>query len=1240
MPGLILHDNGSSDGAGICSTDFGTDKISKNTIDDGNDSGKRRPSAIGRRSDSSRALTLKPTVPDSLVCVSDSIDCDECHAPDFELVKFSKNTIDDGNDSGKRRPSVIGRRSDSSRALTLKPTVPDSLACVSDSIGCDECLSPDLETYPFSKNNTNLVQCSQLLIRLRGGARSPSELDGNKKAAESSSDHQHTAQESTQQPKLSKTAKRRLRHKRKQMNQKELRRKQFLKDKVEYTEFKIKQLSIKLEMSQKNLRKIQEQLLVTSNVEYITSLGSALDEIDYFNLKIADLKKIITIINSGNITKRLPRIRSKNTLKKHRKVLRSSASATVPTIENTSPVENEPDSVEVLSWDNECSSSESSLDSDEEFFPEEIVDEDPTPKSKKRKIITNESKPSSQQSLNITDEITFPISTDSSPPKKKRSRSRKKNYEAKTSAELKKTYKPMITDNIEDDEGSDSDITKTTIYNNKNHQWVFDLRAMDPAEDPFESNYLVVLRGMSSKLSKLSFSDLEDDGNVTIFSKCIKNVMFVQRCNDSQLYIMQNLQNSLHFLLGSTSTEIFQKYLGDAEVPFVIYSNLESTSDASFVLMNNPPDMSIPSSSYSIKMKQLAQYFIPIMISSKNQANNRSSYVINMGITSLKVHQHKRLTITGCQGPSLISMWSKNVQVNNEARTELGQFLLFLIKEVIPTTSMPSIFEPFHDIEREYLKLFANQLNITDEEDRNKFNIPAVSLLINDVLHPHCDSLNPSKEGQDYTFSITVKVPIDSLPPSVSDILQQKYQTSVPFCIVIYRRNCLYQLSLHKKRIEDYGTTEARKKICDMLSNPYSRLDYGGLFFTKHRDRLMEPNFVLEEDEDKCIFKDKMAIMKEAIDKCGYWSSLLHVFYMYSYINGLNRNDVLSFVLFFSHQCNTTIVIVKAMLDIMKEDKKRNPEQSLYSMLCDACEVYNKKKNSKDIGCKGGVYQRFSPSNLLKLEESQVYEEINKLDEFFAEAYTEYHNKANSKITPSDIFECFRNLQKKVSTLYGLGPIRSTHLIQLAALLGLIPLQYYAYMPVHLDGGTGLFWKNEFEFDLPKNNTKIKTFEQFYEREFIKLQNIYGLNLTSNMVENLSCILGRADPKNDLFYYLPWVTTDSDGNSSLTKTTNMQLTFRLKVKDIRHISLVCKSNGKESVVLSSDTSVLSYKYDSRDDENSNILYLAKDGHTMNNSWIENQYREVISDKYMMLKDKTNLPSFDLFYEEVCSGMYI
>ena len=288
-----------------------------------------------------------------------------------------------------------------------------------------------------------------------------------------------------------------------------------------------------------------------------------------------------------------------------------------------------------------------------------------------------------------------------------------------------------------------------------------------------------------------------------------------------------------------------------------------------------------------------------------------------MGVTSLKVHQHKRLTVTGCQGPSLISLWSKTLEVTNQARTELSQFLLFIIKQFLPTTTMPSIFEPFDDVEREYLHLFANQLNIFNEEDKNVFNIPAVSILINDVLHPHCDTLNPTREDQDFTFSSTVQIPVKSLPSSVRNILQPRFQTSVPFCIVIYRRNCLYQLSMYHKRLKNYQETEmgindpTKEKIYQMLCNAYSILDYGGLFFTKHRDRLMEDMFVFQGDD--CIFKDKMAIKREAIDKCGFWSSLLHVFYMYSCINGVDKNDVLCFILFFSHQCNTTIVIVTAM---------------------------------------------------------------------------------------------------------------------------------------------------------------------------------------------------------------------------------------------------------------------------------------------------------------------------------------
>ena len=115
----------------------------------------------------------------------------------------------------------------------------------------------------------------------------------------------------------------------------------------------------------------------------------------------------------------------------------------------------------------------------------------------------------------------------------------------------------------------------------------------------------------------------------------------------------------------------------------------------------------------------------------------------------------------------------------------------------------------------------------------------------------------------------------------------------------------------------DEQYTEARKKIIQILSHSvYSDLDYGGLFFTKHRKRLIDHRF---EIQDNRIFTEKMAFINEAVDKCGYWSSLLHVYYLYAHFHGVKRDDVLSFVLFFAHQCNTTVIIVKAMITLIEK---------------------------------------------------------------------------------------------------------------------------------------------------------------------------------------------------------------------------------------------------------------------------------------------------------------------------------
>ena len=60
-----------------------------------------------------------------------------------------------------------------------------------------------------------------------------------------------------------------------------------------------------------------------------------------------------------------------------------------------------------------------------------------------------------------------------------------------------------------------------------------------------------MLHGNSFKLSKLSMEDIYELPE--IFKDCINKVEMFQRNPYSQFYILKNLQNSLHFSLGSTS---------------------------------------------------------------------------------------------------------------------------------------------------------------------------------------------------------------------------------------------------------------------------------------------------------------------------------------------------------------------------------------------------------------------------------------------------------------------------------------------------------------------------------------------------------------------------------------------------------------------------------------------------------------------------------------------------------------
>ena len=590
----------------------------------------------------------------------------------------------------------------------------------------------------------------------------------------------------------------------------------------------------------------------------------------------------------------------------------------------------------------------------------------------------------------------------------------------------------------------------------------------------------------------------------------------------------------------------------------------------------------------------------------------RAKYVINLGITDQKVHQHKRTSICGNQGLSLISTSTNQTHIPSTACAKLGKFLLFLIRNVIPHTSIPDIFKPQHDIEKEYLQLFAKQLKIDGNEDLKAFNIPAVSLLINNRLSPHYDTLNPTNEEYDYTFSITVPIPMSNISENIREHLMCDFETVVPFCIVLYRRSCMMNISNRQIRIDKFveekeDNSTARKKIIELLSSTYSDADYGGLFFTQHSERLIKNRFKTYRE---IPFDDKICLTEEAVDKCGYFSSLIHMFYVYSYLNGLTREDVLSYVLFFAHQCNTTMILVQAMIDLCKLQSKKKSSVSLYKRLSDACSSYKEANNGKDVGSCGGIFSRFQVSNNDVYNEETVIQHCLTMNFLFAEATFELTQRSKNKLKPLDCIVCFHNLQKKIENSFkGFGPVRSSHLIQLASLLGVLPLQFYAFLPLHGSGGTGKFLTNEYGQD-KINASNISDLQQFNVNELLRLQKFYGPNLTGNMLENISCIIGRDLEKKDIFYYLPWVTKDDKEQRSICPVYEFQLVFRLKVTDINNMTLVCRNNfGKEYGVLSTSTStksreVLNYNWESIDDNRSDIEILSPRNHDIDNVWME------------------------------------
>ena len=144
-------------------------------------------------------------------------------------------------------------------------------------------------------------------------------------------------------------------------------------------------------------------------------------------------------------------------------------------------------------------------------------------------------------------------------------------------------------------------------------------------------------------------------------------------------------------------------------------------------------------------------------------------------------------------------------------------------------------------------------------------------------------------------------------------------------------------------------------------------------------------------------------------------------------------------------------------------------------------------------------------------------------------------NRSNNRLMLDLHQKLKNNIISDMNNFKGIGGVRANHLICLSSLLGLLPIEFYIKVPVHLDGGTGVCTKQILKTEhsnLLNNKQKRRDYLQQklsdWNTEIVKTYGVlFNKDIAPNIIENTLCIMGRGIPRVDVFYYLPYIQANT-----------------------------------------------------------------------------------------------------------------
>lgn len=286
-------------------------------------------------------------------------------------------------------------------------------------------------------------------------------------------------------------------------------------------------------------------------------------------------------------------------------------------------------------------------------------------------------------------------------------------------------------------------------------------------------------------------------------------------------------------------------------------------------------------------------------------------------------------------------------------------------------------------------------------------------------------------------------------------------------------------------------------------------------------------------DGSEIYFKGQCQKTPELIDKMSWWSSVLDSWLLFATVHGISKLETIETIVFFGHQCNTTPLFCQAMRNLLLDfDKIRRNKLfsskrcSMYTLLVQECQdLTGNKGKSSDTGSYGKD-PRFSPSHAKVLDEDGIASSCMVLREIFDSASKLMNDVRTSQNSAKGILDrlCITKAIihriTSIESLPSIGELRAMHILQFATLTGLVPLEFYVYIPLHFSGGPR-HWLEQ-GLGLKKSDFKQEEeFLAFYSEFLYELQQLFNREVTSNIVEQSSCYSARTVVRFDHWLSIP-----------------------------------------------------------------------------------------------------------------------